>query len=101
MPRASNRAIVSSASVGLFAVAERLVRPEARRPEAAEVRDDHAVTRRRQQRDDIDVAVDVVGPAVQQHGRGSVGWALVDVAHVEEAGRDLLDAVERRRRGRS
>ena len=72
---------------GLLAVAERLVRSEARRPEAAQVRDDHPVAGRRQQRDDVDVAVDVVRPAVQEHGRGTVGRALLDVADVEEAGR--------------
>jgi len=39
--------------------------------------------------------MDVVRPAVQQNDRRTVGRADVDVADVEEAGRDLLDGAER------
>jgi len=39
---------------------------KARRAIAAQIRDDHPITRRRQQRRDIDKAVDVVRPAVQK-----------------------------------
>ena len=59
----------------LLAVADRLVGEEARRSEAAEVGDDHPVARRRQQRNDVGEAVDVVRPAVQQEDRRSVGRA--------------------------
>ena len=78
----------------LLAVAERLVGEEARRAVAAQVRDDHPVAGRRQQRDDVGVAVDVVRPAVQEDGRGTVGRAVLHVADVEDAGVDLLDDAE-------
>ena len=79
----------------LLPVAERLVGEKARRAVAAQVRDDHPVARRRQQRRDLGEGVDVVRPAVQQNDRRTVGRADVDVADVEEAGRDLLDGAER------
>ena len=53
-----------------LAVADRLARQKARRAIAAHVGDDHPVARRRQQRGDIDIAVNVVGPAVQENDRG-------------------------------
>ena len=65
-------------------------------PIAAQVRDDHAVALRGQQRGDLGVAVDVVGPAVQQDGDGPVGGPDVGVADVQNAGIDLLDGAERR-----
>ena len=54
-------------------------RKKARRAVAAQIRDDHAVARRRQQRRDIDKAVDVVGPAVQQDDRRAIGGAGLGV----------------------
>src|SRR5207344_3012011 len=81
---------------GLLAVPDGLVRLEARRAVAAQVRDDHPAAGRDQQRGDLLVAVDVVRPAVQQHDRGSIGGARVDVADVQEAGVDLRDRAERR-----
>jgi hypothetical protein len=50
---------------GLLAVADGVIRPEAGCPKAAKVGDDHPVAGRRQQWRDLDVAVNVVGPAVQ------------------------------------
>ena len=79
----------------LLAVAERLIREEPRRAEAAHVGNKHAIARRRQQRRDIGVAVDVVRPAVQQDDRRTVGGTEVDVADVQEAGVDLLHRAER------
>ena len=73
----------------LLAIAESLIRQEASRAVAAQVGDDHAVAGRRQQRRDVDVAVDVVRPAVQEHDSGTVGRAGVDIADVEQAGLDL------------
>ena len=98
IPSASIRATASTRERRLLAVADRLVREEARRPEPAQVRDDHPVAGRGQRRDHVVVAVDVVRPAVQQDDRGTVGRAGVDVADVEEAGVDLADGAERRHR---
>ena len=52
-----------------LAVADRVARKKARRAIAAQIRHDHPVARRRQQRRDIDKAVNVVGPAVQKNDR--------------------------------
>jgi membrane protein implicated in regulation of membrane protease activity len=71
----------------------------ARRAEAARVEDEHSIARRRQQRRDIGVAVDVVRPAVEQEGRWTVGGTEVDVADVQETGLDLLHGAEGRRGG--
>ena len=78
----------------LLAVADRLVGEEAGRSEAAEVGDDHPVAGRRQQGNDVGVAVDVVRPAVQQDDRRPVGRPPVDVADVQGAGIDLADGAE-------
>jgi hypothetical protein len=86
----------------LLAVAHGLVGAEARAPVAAQVRHDHAVLGRGQRGGDVDVAVDVVRPAVQQEDRRAVGGTELDVADVQEAGVDLPDGAERgvRRGGR-
>ena len=79
----------------LLPVAGCLVGEKARRAVAAQVRHDHAVARRRQQRRDLGEGVDVVRPAVQQHDRRTIGRADVDVADVEHAGLDLPDRAHR------
>src|SRR4029077_14171929 len=63
---------------------------KSRRAIAAQVRDDHPAARRRQQRRDIDIAVNIVGPAVQKNNDGPVGWAGLSVADLQDAGIDLL-----------
>jgi hypothetical protein len=79
---------------GGLAVSNGIAGKKARRAVAAQIRDDHPVARRRQQRRDLAEGVDVVRPAVQQNCRTTVGRAGVDVPDVEEAGRDLLDGAE-------
>ena len=78
----------------LLAVADRLVGEEACRSEAAEVGDDDPVARRRQKRNDVGEAVDVVRPAVQQDDRRSVCRSPVEVPDVQGAGIDLADGAE-------
>ena len=84
----------------LLAVADRVAGKKARRAIAAQIRDDHPVARRRQQRRDVDVAVDVVGPAVQQDDRRTIGGAGFGVADIQDAGVDLLQRAEGRVRHR-
>src|SRR6266536_1960311 len=79
----------------LLAIPERRTRKKARRAVAAQVRHDHPVARRRQHGRDLDVAMDVVGPAVQQHDRRTVGGAGLGVANIQDAGIDLLQGDER------
>ena len=86
------RATTSSREHRLLAVAEGPVRQKPGRAEAAEVRNDHAVTGGRQQRHHVVVAVDVVRPPVQQDDRRTIDGSGVDVAHVEKAGLDLAEA---------
>ena len=83
-----------------LAVAERVARKKARRAVAAQIRNDHAVARRRQQRRDIDKAVNVVGPAVQKNDRRAIGGTGFGVADIQDAGIDLLQRGERRVRPR-
>src|SRR6202022_489155 len=82
----------------LLAVPERLVGKEARRSVAAQVRDEHVIALRRQQRRHIDIAMDVVGPAVQEDDRSTVGGSGFCVADVQESCIDLLDGAERHMR---
>jgi hypothetical protein len=77
---------------GLLAVAERLVGQKMRRAEAALIRHDHAVACCRQRRRHVDVAVDVIWPAVQQDDGWAVRGTVLGVPHVEQAGVDLLEA---------
>ena len=97
---ASIRAMISSSDCRLLAVAERFTRKKARRAIAAQIRDDHPVARRRQQRGDIDIAVNVVGPAVQKNDRRAIGRAGFGVSDIQDAGIDLLQRAERRVRPR-
>src|SRR6185503_17651782 len=76
---------------GLLAVAGRLIRLEARGPVAAQVRHDHPVALRGQERRDVGVGVDVVRPAVQEQNRRAVAGAVLDIADVQDAGIDLAD----------
>jgi hypothetical protein len=50
---------------------------------------------RRQQGNDVEEAVDVVGPAVQQDHRGSTRRPRIHVSHVQHARIDLLRRAER------
>ena len=73
---ASISAIMSTRDRRLLAIARAFRSKETRRSVAAQVGHDHPVARRRQQGRDIDEAVDVVWPAVQQdHRRPSAGPA--------------------------
>ena len=62
---------------------------EARAAVTPEVRDDDPEPRVSQQRRDVDVAVDVVWEAVEQHHRAPVGRAGVVVGDVEDARLDV------------
>src|SRR5262249_52449860 len=75
---------------GWLAVAKRRTGQETRRAVAAKVRDDHPVASGGEQRHDIDEAMDVVRPSMQQNGYGSIGWAGVHIADVQEPGIDLF-----------
>ena len=96
IPSASSSATASSATPPAHRCGRVVLGEETRRPEAAQVGDDHPVAGGGQERDHIGVAVDVVRPAVQQQGHGTGGGPAVDVAHVEGAGRDLLDGADQR-----
>ena len=75
----------------LLAVARGPVGQEPRAAVAAQVGHDHPAPLRDEQRCDLVVGVDVVGPAVQEQDGGAVLRAGVDVADVEVARVDLLD----------
>jgi hypothetical protein len=61
---------------------------------AAQMRHDHPVARRCQQRRDIDEAVNIIGPAVQKHDRRTIGGAGFSVSNMQDAGIDLLQCAE-------
>ena len=75
---------------GRLAVAERLTGQKGRRPVAAQIRHNHPVAPGCQQGGDVNVAVNVVGPAVQENDRRAVGWAGLRVRDVQETGVDLF-----------
>ncbi len=79
---------------GLLGIPEGLAREKARRAIAAEVRDDDPVAPRGQKRRDIDEAVNVVWPAVQQHDHITIARADVGISDVQDAGIDLLQQAE-------
>ena len=79
----------------LLGVAHGCAGKKGRRAIAAQIGHDHPVALRRQQRGDIDEAVDVVGPAMQQDDRRTVGRPGLGVADVQQAGVDLLQRRER------
>ena len=95
MPSASIRAMTSAASADCWPLRIVSLRQEARRAIAAQIRHDHAVSLRRQQGRDVDIGVDVVGPAVQQDDGRAVGGSEFGVADAQDPGVDLL---ERRRK---
>ena len=67
---------------GRLAIAERFTGKKARRAIAAQIRDDHSVARRCQQRGDVDIAVNVVWPAVQEKDHRTIartGLGITDV----------------------
>ena len=80
---------------GLLPVPRRIVGEETRRAVPPEVGDDHAVPGRGERGRDVGVAVDVVGPAVQQQHCPPAGRPDVDVADVEHARGDPLHRTER------
>ena len=82
---------------GLLTVAHRIVREESGRAVASEIGHDHPVTRGSERGRGLGVAVDVVGPAVEEHDRLTVGRSDLDVSDVERTGVDLLHRPERRR----
>ena len=82
----------------LLAVAHRIGREKPRRAVAAQPGHDDPVAGLRQQRNDIDEAVDVVGPAVQEDDGGTVGGTGFGIADIENASVDLL---QRGKRGMS
>src|SRR5580693_2859755 len=61
---------------------------------AAQVRHEHVVTLRCQQRSNVDIAVDVVRPTMQENHGSTIGWTCFNVADVEETCIDLLDGPE-------
>jgi hypothetical protein len=78
-----------------LAVPERVVRKKARRAVTAQIGHEHAVARRRQQRRDIDKAVDVVGPTVQKDDWRAICRARFGICHIQDAGIDLLQRGKR------
>src|SRR5918998_3104821 len=74
----------------LLAIPDRLTGKKARRATTAQIRDDRPVALRRQQRRYIDIAVNVVGPAVQKNNRRTIGGAGFSVSNIQDAGIDLL-----------
>src|SRR5690606_30781188 len=79
---------------GLLAVADGVGRPEPGGSEAAKVGHDDPEALGGQYRGDVGVAVDVVGPDVEQDDGLAVGRACFGVPDVEVAGVDLFDRAE-------
>jgi hypothetical protein len=71
-----------------------------RRAIAAQIRHDHPVACGRQHGRDIDKAVNIVRPAMQQNDGGTVGGAGLGITDIEQAGIDLLQRAERGVRAR-
>ena len=84
----------------LLAVTDGFGRKKTRRAVAAQIRHDHPVALRRQQRRDIDKAVNVVRPAVQKDDGAAVRRTGLGVSDIQDAGIDLLERCERRMRPR-
>jgi hypothetical protein len=80
---------------GLLAIAHRVRRTEPRAAVAAEVGHEDPVSAGGQDRCHVDVAVDVVGPSMQQDDRRTVGRAVLGIPNVQYAGVDLLERRER------
>src|SRR5215467_2791900 len=77
-------------------IPDRFIREESRGAIAAQVRDDHPVAGRGQQRRNINKTVNVVRPAVQENDHWSVGGTGFSVTDIQDAGIDLLQRSEGR-----
>src|SRR5262245_821385 len=66
-----------------LSVAERVIRKKTRAAIPAHVRHHDVVTRRSQYRDDIDKAVNVVRPAVEEDYGCPIGWSSFSVPHIQ------------------
>ena len=95
---ASINAMASTARTDCCPLRNVFIREKPRRAVTAQVGDDHPVALRSQQRGHIEVAVNVVGPAVQENHCRAVGRPGVDVPDVQQAGIDLLQRAKRRAR---
>ncbi len=84
----------------LLAIAEGVAGKKARRARAAQIRDDRPVARLRKPRRHVDIAVNIVGPAVQKHDRRTIGGTSFSVSDIQETGIDLLQQAEGRVRPR-
>ena len=56
----------------------------------AQVGDNYPIALRRQQRSDIDIAVNVVGPTVQKNNWRTIGWTSFSISNIQDAGIDLF-----------
>src|SRR5580700_3807526 len=70
------------------------IREKTRSAIAAQVRHEYVVTLRCQQRSNVDIAVNVVRPAMEENYRSTIGGTCFNVADVEETCIDLLDGPE-------
>ena len=98
---ASSSAIASAGDDRRLTVTKRVGGQEARRSVAAQVRHDHPVAGRCQQRRHVDVAVNVVRPAVQKEDRRTARRARLRVPHAQEARIDLFQWTGTRHSGGS
>src|SRR5271154_5704887 len=78
-----------------LAIAKRVTGKKTRSSIPAQIRDDHPVSRRCQQRGNIDKAVNVVRPAVQKNDGRAIGRTGFGVANIQEASINLLQWAER------
>ena len=84
---------VSRDSRGL-AVAKSRIREEAGRAMAAQIWNDDAVAFGREQGRDVDKAVDVIGPSVQENDGRAIRGTRFGVSDIQHAGIDLLQRRE-------
>jgi len=78
-----------------LAVSDGVIGKKSRGAVAAQVRHDHAIACRCEQRRNIDKTVNVVRPAVQKQDGRAAGRTGFGVADVQDAGIDLLQRTER------
>ena len=79
----------------LLAVSRSLVRKEARRAVAPQIGNEHPVACVRQDRCDIDIAINVIRPTVNKQNNGTIGRAGFRISDIEHACLDLLERCER------
>src|SRR6266567_5990721 len=77
-----------------LSVADRVIGKKPSTAIAAQVGYEDVVSRRSQYRNDIDKAVNVVRPAVQENYGCPIRWSGFSVAHIQQSGIDLLDGAE-------